>query len=289
MGTSSPKTRTDDGLVTLRYEETTPAKPPIPVTVAPPRKPPTDTHPALRGEMGDSEAGLGNKEVEERKRDSGLAPTTSSKAREGSLNTGEAKEKEEGVLGGFKVEFESSIPASVPATPKIQNSVSVTSSGGSFSRWRKPGSRKGSLPKTPPSAKMESPSEEEFSPITTPIPTDSLLDAEFLDTLSFSKRGSMMLGGKKAVNGHARQKIGRRQPSFSMLASPSIKILSDDLDEESRKVRSMYEAGFDFDWNDGRFSSMEDRLNVEQETTVETPESYVTSPRFWNYELTKQG
>ena len=289
MGTSSPKTRTDDGLVTLRYEETTPAKPPIPVTVAPPRRPPTDTHPALRGQMGDTEAGLVDRDGEERKRDSGLAPTTSSKAREGSLNTGKGRDKEDGVLGGFKAEFKSSIPASVPATPKIEKSVSVSSSGGSFSRWRKPGSRRGSLPKTPPSAKMASPSEEAFSPITTPIPTDSLLDAEFLDSLSFSKRGSMMMGGKKAVNGHARQKLGRTQPSFSMLASPSIKILSDDLDEESRKVRSMYEARSDFDWNDGRFSSMADRLNVEQETNAETPESYVTLPRFWNCELTKQG
>lgn len=215
LGTSAPKTRTDGGLITLRYEETTPAKPPIPVTVAPPRQPPTDTHPALRRERVEGGALA---EGEERKRDSGLAPTTSSKAREGSLNTGEGKE--EGVLG-FKIEFGSSIPTStpqspsaqtsVPGTPKLKKSESSTSSAGSISRWRKPGSRKGSLPKTPPSnAKMESPSEEEFSPITTPIPTDSLLDAEFLDQLSFSKRGSIMLGGKKAVNGQARQNLGRR-------------------------------------------------------------------------------
>jgi hypothetical protein len=265
--TSFGKTRVDDGIVTLRYEETTAAKPPIPVTVAPPRNPPSDTHPALRREGIGSEAGEG----EERKRDSGLAPTTSSKAREGSVNTSDGKE--EGVLGGFKIDFGSNIPAnlreSAPATPKIRKSESVTSSGGSMSRWRKPGSRKGSLPKTPP-AKMASPSEEEFSPITTPIPTDSLLDEEFLETLSFSKRGSMMLGGKKAVT--ARQNLGRRQPSFSMLASPSIKILSDDVDEESKKVRSMYEASENLVWNEGRFSSMDDRLNPEQEVKTETPE-----------------
>lgn len=277
LGTTASKTRVDDGIVTLRYEETTPAKPPIPVTVAPPRKPPTDTHPALRGE------GEAEKETEERKRDSGLAPTTSSKAREGSLNTadGKEREKDEGVLGGFKIEFGSSIPASlresIPATPtaapKIKKSESVASSGGSMSRWRRPGSRKGSLPKTPPSAKMASPSEEDFSPITTPIPTDSLLDEEFLQQLSFSKRGSMMLRGKKAVNAQARQNIGRRQPSFSLLASPSIKILSNDVDEESKKVRSMYEAGSDLDWNDGRFSSLDDRLNSGPEAKIETPES----------------
>jgi hypothetical protein len=31
-----------------------------------------------------------------------------------------------------------------------------------------------------------------------------------LESLSFSKRGSMMLGGKKAVNGHVRTHGGRR-------------------------------------------------------------------------------
>jgi hypothetical protein len=31
-----------------------------------------------------------------------------------------------------------------------------------------------------------------------------LLDDNFLDNMSFSKRGSMMLGGKKAVNEQAR-------------------------------------------------------------------------------------
>jgi hypothetical protein len=214
-GTTPSNTRIDDGLITLRYEETTPAKPPIAVTVAPPRAPPTDTHPALRRNRGEGAegGGLGEKEGEERKRDSGLAPTTSSKVREGSLNTSESKDKEEGVLG-FKIEFASSIPASpresVPETPKIKKSESVGSSVGSVGRWKKPGSRKGSLPKTPPSTKMTSPSEEDFTPITTPIPTDSLLDDEFLDRLSFSKRGSVMLSGKKAVNGQARHNLGRR-------------------------------------------------------------------------------
>jgi hypothetical protein len=92
-------------------------------------------------------------------------------------------------------------------TSKLVKSQSAGS--GSMSRWKKPISRKGSLPKTP-NGKNTSTSEEDFSPITTPIPTDSLLEEDFLDQLSFSKRGSMMLGGKKAVNGHARVNGGRR-------------------------------------------------------------------------------
>ena len=63
-----------------------------------------------------------------------------------------------------------------------------------------------------------------------------------------------------------------RQPSFSMLASPSIRVLSDDLEMESKKVRSMYEAGSGLDWNDGRLASMDGQLNVEQDTAAETPE-----------------
>jgi hypothetical protein len=195
------QTRTDNGIITLRYEEALPAKPPIAVTVAPPqRAPPIDTHPALRRQKS------GVEETDESKRDSGLAPTTSSKAREGSVNT-----VEENILG-VKIDFNSSTQSTippqtpVPSTPKITKSDSMGS--GSMSRWRKPVSRKSSTPKTPRTP-MSTSTQEEFSPITTPIPTESLIDEEFLRGITFSKRGSMMLG-KKAVNGHARTNGGRR-------------------------------------------------------------------------------
>jgi hypothetical protein len=68
--------------------------------------------------------------------------------------------------------------------------------------------RKSSTSQTPTS--KEETEEESFRLITTPIPTDSLLDEGFLETISFSKRGSMMFGGKRAVNGHARTNGGRR-------------------------------------------------------------------------------
>jgi hypothetical protein len=190
-------TREDNGILTLRYEETKAAKPPLAVTVPPPRQPPTEPHPALRSE-------------EERKRDSGLAPTTSSKAREGSVNT--VSTIEENVLG-VKIDFNSS-PAQiereveVPATPSTKKSESPGEREGSMHRWMKAVSRKSSTPHTPTS--KEETEEESFSPITTPIPTDSLLDEGFLETISFSKRGSMMFGEKKAVNGHARTNGGRR-------------------------------------------------------------------------------
>ena len=69
--------------------------------------------------------------------------------------------------------------------------------------------------------------------------------------------------------------IGFRQPSFSMLASPSIKILSDDLEKESKKVRSMYEQGTGLDWEDGKLAAMAKRANVEDPLAEEEPATWV--------------
>jgi hypothetical protein len=200
----------DGGLIVLRYEKAIAAKPPIAVTVPPPRQPPHDTHPALRTRSQTTQ--------DDKKRDSGLAPTTSSKAREGSVNT-----VEENVLGftGISINFNNmamnveaqpdapqledapAAPVS-PTTPKTE--ISTTQSG---NFWRRQSSKRASPePATPTTA--EKSSEEEFSPITTPIPTESFLDDDFLNQLTFSKRGSVMFGGKKAVNGHLRQHGGRR-------------------------------------------------------------------------------
>lgn len=198
------QTRIDNGIITLRYEEAIPAKPPIAVTVAPPAREPVDIHPALRR----PKSGL-EEEIDQRKRDSGLAPTTSSKAREGSVTT-----VDENILG-VKIDFSSSLqnadsnpPQSpVPSSPQVTRIDSMGS--GSISRWRKPGSRKSSTPKTPRTPTSKS-TPEEFTPISTPIHTESLIDEGFLESLTFSKRGSVMLGGKKAVNGYARTNGGRR-------------------------------------------------------------------------------
>lgn len=42
-----------------------------------------------------------------------------------------------------------------------------------------------------------------------------------------------------------------------MLVSPSPKLLSDDLEQESQKVRSMYESGNNYDWHEGKNPSIE--------------------------------
>jgi hypothetical protein len=77
--------------------------------------------------------------------------------------------------------------------------------------------------------------------------------------------GHMVDGGMSSTNDKQRSPlIGLRQPSFSLLASPSIKILSDDLEKESKKVRSMYEQGAGLDWEDGKYAPMAKRANIEE-------------------------
>lgn len=193
-------------MITLRYEDSVPAKAPIAVTTPPPRDAPTDIHPALRRPKTG-----GDNAKDEGKRDSGLAPTTSSRGRrEGSVYTTDAIE-EEVISLSVEIDFDKSSRVVSPLQSPTQASSSkvITKSpsmGSGSMRW-KPGSRKGSG-KGPGAEKTEE--EKVFVPITTDIPTDEFLDEEFLRSLSFSKRGSVMLGGKKAVNGQARENVGRR-------------------------------------------------------------------------------
>ena len=61
-----------------------------------------------------------------------------------------------------------------------------------------------------------------------------------------------------------------RQPGVSMIASPTITLpLPDDLEKESQKVRSMYEQGSAFDWEDRKYSAMAKQSNFEDEPVVQ--------------------
>ncbi|TGO07158.1 hypothetical protein BTUL_0317g00010 [Botrytis tulipae] len=291
-------------LIAMRYEDMFPgARAPIPVTVAPPLSPPTDTHPALRPRSllnQGHELGALKKE-DNTKRDSGLAPTTSTSARDcegGSINRHSFNTVDNDNVLGININFDSKVamtePSSTSSTPQVQlsdvqspaslispsfmNNESLGSSAGSLKRWKTKNGNSKSPTKTGKS--MEIP-DEQFSPITTPIPGESLLEDDFMQSMSFSKRGSIMLGGRKPINAQARTNATRRQPSFSMLAttSPSIKVLSDDLEMESQKVRSMYESGSGFDWRDGKDDTIDNRLAAGEDSIPERPvtaNSYLT-------------
>ncbi|TAQ86240.1 hypothetical protein B7494_g5450 [Chlorociboria aeruginascens] len=209
------RTRVDEGIKTLRYEDTVESKPPIPIVLPPPLG--SDVHPALRSLAED-------RERDNSKRDSGLAPTTSSKAREDSVNIGDDS------AFGVTINFNSRPqPSSVPQSPTTSQP-----------------------PETPKLAKSES--------------------------VGSGSRGSIMFGGKKAMNTQGRLNGAPRQPSISLMASPTIKILSDDLERESQKVRSMYESGSTLDWRDGKNSPLGDNGNIveEEEPAVETTNEHLT-------------
>ncbi|CZT06898.1 related to Rab6 GTPase activating protein, GAPCenA [Rhynchosporium agropyri] len=247
-------TKSDDGIITLRYEDSVAAKPPIAVTTPPPRDAPTDIHPALRRPKTG-----GDKSKDEGKRDSGLATTTSSRAGGSSVITTDAIEEEMPL--GIEIDFDKTSkivsPLQSPTLPSNPQVITKSPSMVGSMRW-KPGTRKGSNNK-PGADKAEE--EKAFVPITMEIPTEEFLDEDLLTTLAFSKRGSVMLGGKKAVNSQARTNVGRRQPSISMLVSPTIKILPDHVEMESQKVRSMYEQGSNWEWEVGANSGIAERLN----------------------------
>ncbi|KAE8452453.1 hypothetical protein EG329_000355 [Mollisiaceae sp. DMI_Dod_QoI] len=279
--TPSP-TRPDNGVLALRYEETTAAKAPIAVIKAPPRQEPNEIHPALRR----PKTGV-SVEDQRRKRDSGLAPTTSSKARTGSVagSTIEVVEKE--LPLGVKIDFDSNsvianksqsaAPMFVPLLSNEPLKKSETrSSGVGSAKWRKPSSKKSNnnTAKSP----TESAFSEDYSPITTPIPTDNLIDDEWLRRIEFSKRGSIMLLGKNVLNGHARANATRRQPSFSMLASSTSKMLPEDIEKESQKVRSMYEQGAPTEWEAGKYSSLAQKANGPAQTEDSERSDFLAPP-----------
>lgn len=190
MATSAQSSPPKECLKTLRYEETLPAKPPIPVTIIPPRAPPTDTHPALRRSTS------GTKMQDISKRDSGLAPTESTAAREGSLIAGD----ENSLFTPASSTLAHTNGVVTPETPKTPN-IPRSDGFSTASRWRRASIKKGSSPKTPQKERIKtSGSTEEFSPITMPIPTEGQLELNFMDQISFSNRGSVLLSGKKVRN-----------------------------------------------------------------------------------------
>ncbi|KAL2876815.1 hypothetical protein SGCOL_008011 [Colletotrichum sp. CLE4] len=189
-----------------------------------------------------------------------------------------------------------------------------------------------------------------FSPISVSIPTDNLLEDDFLTTLSFSNRGSLMFGGLRAfpaqttdgtMDGQSQTDKAHAPPptpadapasapilhiqyeeppqttavstttetsanhlsatdttsieatteettttdpttaettaesaSQATMTTPSICVLSADVEMESRKVRSLYESGEGLRWEDGaRPSDIGERLNSTAETPTEEVEN----------------
>jgi len=159
-------------------------------------------------------------------------------------------------------------------------------------------------PQNPLSSATAAANNNSFAPITTRIPDDNLWDD--LGAVSFSKRGSIMFGGKNdpfkslapapqdqhppsdpasstpidtvappepetrktdKTGPMADKEKPSAAPQTDAPSVPSIRVSSMDVERESQKVRSLYESGEGLKWEDGGCVSFAERL----EPTVEVP------------------
>ena len=224
----------------IPYEHTEPAKPPVPITVAPPTSQSLGVHPLDRPKHSpDSSPPLvktRSKRQDDVRRDSGLTTSTST-ARESHTTLATDADT---VVSGKKSPSLLRVAGhdeSISLSPKSKRKLTGRQA-------REAASKKASL-KIP---------EVPFLGITTDIPSSSFEDLTSPNTVQFSKRGSMLIGGKKAnqpsteADGNIRGNGGRRLVAATQ-NSPAIvlpiRVLSDDEEMLSKKVRLMYESGTD--------------------------------------------
>ncbi|UNI19962.1 hypothetical protein JDV02_006104 [Purpureocillium takamizusanense] len=149
-------------------------------------------------------------------------------------------------------------------------------------------------PFSPGSSPPPAHSDAEFTPLAISIPTDSLIDDDFMAGISFTKRGSMMFASRPAAaldgaNDGSPTDATTPTSSSSELsavkpisgvrtadtmtsdapAPPDIRVLSPDVEKESQKVRSLYENGDGIKWEDGGRHSFCERLEPTPEIPAE--------------------
>jgi len=204
--------------------------------------------------------------------------------------------------------------ASASAAPdKENNNNAGTGTSPDTPRPRPARSSTSSKMKNDAAAGQSRNADSNFIPITTSIPEESLWE-DFND-LSFSKRGSLMFGGKsdplalfgKGKSGASSTQVPADPPSDPTQAAddsaadpatpaaateaarlrpraqgleespsvPSIRVVSMDVERESQKVRSLYESGEDLDWRDGGRNSYSERLAPTKEVPSDEEENVV--------------
>ncbi|KAI9842406.1 MAG: hypothetical protein M1837_007150 [Sclerophora amabilis] len=220
----------------FRYEETADAKGPIPVIVLPPQSPQSDPdqNSNQRPKTSPSSAIFRfrprSRLSDDLRRDSGLAPTTST-VRDSVVSNYDA------CLSLPK------FPSHREDSPSTQSSVSLPNTE----------TRAETTPATTDDGRpMDGGSHEYGAPeakarISMDFTSGSLLGLSSMDDLSFSKRGSILLGGKKARGNpstYNRQlQSGQRPQSALIKDRAEERILSVDDEQLSQRVRAMYECG----------------------------------------------
>ncbi|KAL9114184.1 MAG: hypothetical protein Q9227_001956 [Pyrenula ochraceoflavens] len=248
----------EGGLKTISYEQTQPAKPPIPVSTSTSPTPlngSSRSHDSL-AEPADAailtKKGSSAQLREDERRDSGLAPSRDSRITSNSD-------------GPAAVSL-----SSLHSIPQIKIDNDSTS-------LRKKSSRgwKAARHKSPPASKNDTAAaNSSFQGITLEIPTGDL-DGFTASEIDFSKRGSIMLGGPKA-NQPAETSHGRLRPTNStrrvksnpaMRSQSAAKSLSVDEEILSQKVRSLYDCGVE----EGSAWDQQSAFSRPNDTIVEEP------------------
>ena len=227
-----PKSANRNDLRGLSYDDLQPGKPPINITVAPtPSSALLGVHPSLRPstspEPGYSQPAARSKLYDDIRRDSGLA--TSSTARESRTTIGTDTESAVSIRNSQSL-------------PRVN--AAVGSRSPSVRRFRrKVDPKMQDIQDEPPRLP-----ETSFQGLSTAIPTISFEDLTSPDKIQFSKRGSMLISGRRASetvgkpNGQSRASKQSTTPNSARISS---RVLSVDEEALSQKVRSMYESGTD--------------------------------------------
>ncbi|KAF7506127.1 hypothetical protein GJ744_012191 [Endocarpon pusillum] len=217
----------------LPYDQTVPDRPPIPITTrsAEPTAEQYKTYGIAQPTYMSARSGLDQEKG--LRRDSGLA---ASSVRDSAITV----HTEDQSAGSIRSAL------SVPQIRLDNHSISAPPSRRSERAWL--GLKQtNSIP--PPSTTVDRP----FQGLTLDISTGDLVDDFQPESVEFSKRGSMLLGGRK-VTEPAKPVNGLLQPGFGcrrVKSNPSLrkrlapKVLSTDEELLSHKVRSYYESGTD--------------------------------------------
>lgn len=250
MAPPSPRPLSRESLKAIPYEDMKADKPPIPITVqtSPPDSP-HEKQSGLRRPNTSASQQLSLHVTPSRtrgdlRRDSGLAPSTTVRDSRTTIAT----------------DLESPISRNSPSLSKFPTSDdSASTSSKGIRKW---GTKKSQSPKMktkhPPLPQLP------FVGLVTEIPTASFEDLTMPGQIEFSKRGSMLIGGKKAnvTNGELSSNshtVGSRRvqdtATISSIVVPN-RVLSTDDELLSNKLRSMYEGGMEreSDWSARKFS-----------------------------------
>ena len=242
----APESSTRDRFQAVPYDKIQAGKPPIPITVPPPSSARLGIHPLLRptASRTPSESGnIGNlnKRGDER-RDSGLTPSTTRESRR-TIAT--------------DVDSSASLRKSPSLTNFIIHQEGSRTSLQKFRRWG--GSSK--VQPTTRNGESGKATNTPFLGITTDIPSSNLGDLSMPGKVEFSKRGSMLIAGRRAnedgaITQQENDTMLQQTAMPTVTNTPAdipIRVISEDDEALSQRVRSLYQAGTDCQSASGSF------------------------------------